>query len=96
MARWGFAAWPKPVQEFPAIAELGGLIGNFPLVSNTPAAGLSHEMIVSWTSTWADNWPRFDGDVWSIQLTARPGYYVAPEILAANAGGSRMGGEWGA
>lgn len=25
----------------------------------------------------------FDGNVWTIQLTARPGYYVAPEIQQA-------------
>lgn len=75
---------PQPMQTYANPPELGGLRANFTL-DHPVNYGMSREMRVDWTQTVLmgenDGWPRFDGDVWSIQLTARPGHYVSPEIL---------------
>jgi len=73
--------------------ELGGSRANFPIVTNLLTAGLFHEVETDWATTIArrensmpsegyNGWfGAYQGDVWSIQLTARPGYYVTPEQL---------------
>lgn len=87
---------PRPMDSYPSPPDMGGLRANFPKLF-TYFRGMSREMWVSWGQPWACGqgfgWPRYNGDVFSIQLTARPGYYVAPDVMAAwaAAGGQTVG-----
>jgi hypothetical protein len=64
---------------------------NYPIVTNDQQRGLYNEVYTDWTDRFAreaaamgvTSTPQYYGDVWSIQLTARPGYYVSPEQLVA-------------
>lgn len=59
----------------------------YPIVTKLQQYGLSHEVVTDWNDVYARlaaiGWQRFDGDVWTIQLTARPGYYVTSEQINA-------------
>lgn len=81
MAAWKY---PAPLETYVNPPELGGLRANMPLAYPVNR-GMANEMWTDWHQTVAlgENvcWPSFTGDVWSIQLTARPGYYVRPELL---------------
>jgi len=62
---------------------------NYPIVTKDQQYGLFHEVVTDWHDIYAVAAaisgyyyePRYEGDVWSIQLTARPGYYVTPQQL---------------
>jgi len=65
------------------------LSANYPIVTKDQQYGLFHEVATDWHDQYAV-WaafsgpnikPQYTGDVWSIQLTARPGYYVTPQQL---------------
>ena len=68
---------------YDAPPELGGARANYPVLDNL-VPDVMAEVTTSFRTAIAlgdgQLTPRFDGDVWSVQLTARPGYYVAPEI----------------
>jgi hypothetical protein len=77
---------PQAIEEcWSGPVDLGiGLKCNYPIVTSDQQYGLFREVVTDWYATLGqvDNWPHFYGDVWSIQLTARPGYYVDPEMIA--------------
>lgn len=75
-----------PEDTYDAPPELGGRRANYPIVNNVQQYGLFNEVRTDWYGEGSQLWeawgfPRYDGEVWSIQLTARPGYYVTPEQL---------------
>lgn len=78
---------PSPMESYPNPPEMGGLRVNFPLIYpvNRQMAG---EMLIDWYGpdglgivNFIQPLNDYNGNVWSIQLTARPGYYVSPEIM---------------
>lgn len=81
-----------PIEEWSLPPDLGGRVANFPKECAWQTPALMTEVITDWDQTilGGENLGapdaygsgfQFNGDVWSIQLTARPGYYVAPEIM---------------
>lgn len=75
----------RPMFEYPNPPDMGGLRANTPIVSQDIPYALSHSLKMSWygpgADLWtSDNWPRYNGDVWTIQLSARPAYYIDPEL----------------
>ena len=72
-----------PMQTYDAPPELGGARANYPVLDNLVPEVLAEVTTSFRTATLMGDGhltPRYDGDVYSVQLTARPGYYVAPEI----------------
>lgn len=81
-----------PEQVYEAPKEMGGGRANFPIITHIQQHGLCHEVNVCndeavfvvgqrfAANAYETFMNGYAGDVWSIQLTARPGYYVAPEI----------------
>lgn len=73
--------------------DMGGLRANYPIVNSTQQYGLFNEVQTDWLGDKAQVWesqrgmdysgdvPSYNGAVWSIQLTARPGYHVSSEQL---------------
>lgn len=79
-----FFIGPQPMETYVNPPELGGLRSNFPL-AHPVNRQMAREMWTDWRQTigLAENacWPSYSGDVYSVQLTARPGYYVSPDLL---------------
>lgn len=73
--------------------DLGGARANYPIVSCAQQYGLFNEVRTDWNGVGSQLWESvrgqfvngdisfYPGDVWSIQLSARPGYYVTSEQL---------------
>lgn len=73
-----------PMFVYDAPPEMGGARANYPVLDNLVPDALQ-EIGASYAQAaaqYGDGLPvqRYDGDVFSVQLTARPGYYVAPDI----------------
>lgn len=73
-----------PLETYSAPPELGGARPNIPVLDNL-VPDVLQEVGASYAQAaaqYGNGLPtqQYDGDVWSVQLTARPGYYVAPEI----------------
>lgn len=85
-----------PQYQYDRPPEYGGLLTVYPMVSFDQQYGLFHEVVVDQLSDLhrVDNWPHYNGDVWTIQLTARPGYYVTPEQMENYAIGPSDGPIW--
>jgi hypothetical protein len=82
------AAAPEDLWYAPTyLGTNGGRQIGYPMIWRDQQYGLFHEVVTDWHDIYAllaaIGWQRYDGDVWSIQLTARPGYYVTPEQLTA-------------
>ncbi len=80
--------YPSPEQSWVAFDQPEPrLQTNYPIVTKAQQYGLMHEVVVDTHDRYARlsaiGWQRWDGDVWTIQLTARPGYYVTAEQLEA-------------
>lgn len=77
--------------------DLGGLRANYPIVSQAIPFGLFNEVVTDWDGPGSQLYESvrttpmeqrgdvqmYAGNVQSIQLTARPGYYVSPQFLEA-------------
>lgn len=78
---------PRPTVNYDRPAEYGGLLSVHPRI-RTYHGPMSAEQHVAWAqaarmcSTYDQPMNGYFGDVTSIQLTAKPGYYVSPEVMA--------------
>lgn len=82
-------------EEYVMPPELGGRRANYPMVCSDQQYGLFNEVVTDWYGPGSQLYEAvtgqpdqtrgdvatYSGEVWSIQLTARPGFYVTPQQL---------------
>lgn len=84
--------------EYPRPPYYGGLLTVYPIVTRDQQYGLFNEVVTDWygrdsgiwgkgghgPAAWLDK-PVYNGEVWSLQRNALPGYYTSPQQLVADA-----------
>lgn len=85
--------------EYPRPSYYGGLLTVYPIVTKDQQYGLFGETQVAWygpdsgigadrggkgPSAWADK-ATYNGEVWTVQRNALPGYYTTPQTLVQDA-----------
>lgn len=85
-------------QRYAAPPDMGGLRANYPILDRSVAVAGGHADLVGWYGptgvspfspvdnfgdehAYANDWCEL-GDIWTIQLGMRPGYYVTPDELS--------------
>lgn len=85
--------------EYPRPSYYGGLLTVYPIVTKDQQYGLFGEVMTDWygpdsgiaankggkgPAAWADK-RVYNGEVWTVQRDALPGYYTQPQQLTADA-----------